>query len=95
MSDSAGQSNGDLRLNNDEQMLQSSIVEGRLEIFLHSEWGTVCDDNFMYNEATVACRQLGYSGVISYDVAGRLGYVLKCKYGNSSHKYWNFSAVLH
>ena len=38
--------------------------EGRLEIQFNDEWGTVCDDAFGTEEATVACRQLGFeSGV--------------------------------
>ncbi|XP_063405982.1 deleted in malignant brain tumors 1 protein-like [Mytilus trossulus] len=38
----------------------SSGNNGRLEIKLYNEWGTVCDDSFENVEAAVACRQLGY-----------------------------------
>lgn len=34
--------------------------EGRLEINLFDEWGTVCHDYFSNFEAVVACKQLGY-----------------------------------
>jgi len=33
---------------------------GRLEIFHNGTWGTVCDDGFYSNAATVACYSLGF-----------------------------------
>ena len=50
---------GDIRLVNG-----GTPYEGRIEVCVSNQWGTICDDYWstpMYRNAQVACRQLGFS----------------------------------
>ncbi len=50
--------NGDIRL-----IGGRTVYEGRVEMCLHGYWGGVCpsDAHWGYSDATVVCRQLGYT----------------------------------
>ena len=45
-----------------------TYTEGRIEICLNDEWGTVCDQMWDNTDAGVVCRQLGLTraGIISF-----------------------------
>ncbi|MCA9561646.1 MAG: scavenger receptor cysteine-rich domain-containing protein, partial [Myxococcales bacterium] len=38
--------------------------QGRIEVLLNDQWGTVCNDSFSVGDGEVACRQLGYPGAV-------------------------------
>lgn len=52
-----GCTTGDLRLAG----TGTSSMQGRVELCNNNQWGTVCDDSWGTTDATVVCRQLGYS----------------------------------
>ena len=38
----------------------STIYEGRVEVFINGQWGTVCSDGIGINEAETLCQSLGF-----------------------------------
>ncbi|XP_052818823.1 uncharacterized protein LOC128244786 isoform X2 [Mya arenaria] len=56
-------------------------LDGRLEVFHHGIWGTVCDDGVNINLAKVVCRQLGY-------VYDNVAVLTHAAYGAGSNRIW-------
>ena len=51
-----------------------NITDGRLDIFINGQWGTVCGELFEQIDADVSCRELGFERAYMFGPSGYLGY---------------------
>eukprot|EP00299_Pterocystis_sp_00344_P012764 c6173_g1_i1.p1 GENE.c6173_g1_i1~~c6173_g1_i1.p1 ORF type:complete len:900 (+),score=288.78 c6173_g1_i1:34-2733(+) len=73
----SGTSGGSLRLS--DVTVDSGSVRGRVEIRHFGAWGTICDDDFTFENANVLCKQLGYDEATDdgfYAAGGGSGQIL-------------------
>lgn len=59
--------------NNHSERTNENLISGNVEILHNGKWGSVCDDEWDFLEATVVCRQLGYDEAIKATGNGQFG----------------------
>ena len=45
----------------DVRLVESYVGSGRIEVCVNNSWGTICSDSWDDIDASVACKQAGYS----------------------------------
>lgn len=60
---------GTVRLMNGQNACQ-----GRVEIYYQGNWGTVCDDDWAFNNAQVVCQQIGCGTAVYAHTNSYFGY---------------------
>lgn len=66
---SLGSDDGTIRLMNGQNACQ-----GRVEIYYQGNWGTVCDDDWVFNNALVVCQQIGCGSAVYAHTNSYFGY---------------------
>ncbi|KAM6907563.1 scavenger receptor cysteine-rich domain-containing group B protein [Xenentodon cancila] len=65
----SGLRDGTIRLANGKNACQ-----GRVEVYYQGNWGTVCDDDWVLNNAMVVCQQIGCGSAVSAHTNSYFGY---------------------